>query len=71
MNRWQPLNSSALAAYDYEPERKTLHVMFRDGAEYSYHGVPEHLVSGLAETTSPGNYLRHNISMVYQGRKVR
>lgn len=58
---WQPLQSSMLAAFDYDAEMRVLHVRFRNGALAAYQGVPADVARGLSEAPSAGRYFHQNV----------
>ena len=46
--------SEALAAAEYETDRGTLRIAFRDQRVYEYSGVPAHLYEALVNASSKG-----------------
>ncbi len=63
---WTPLQSSNLAAYDYDAEMRVLHIRFQGGRQYSYGDVPADVPEGLASAPSPGAYFTANIKNRYR-----
>ena len=61
----QPLNSSNLQGYDYDPVMQTLKIRFVSGRTYSYAEVPQDVVDGLASASSPGQYFNAAIKDQY------
>lgn len=55
---WTPLESSNVAACRYDPEKQQLHVRFRNGATYAYHGAEQTLHDELVASSSPGSFVR-------------
>jgi hypothetical protein len=51
------VRSSNLIEVGYEPATSILAVRFKNGTEYQYSNVPEHLYRGLISASSPGSYL--------------
>lgn len=58
---WQPLQSSMLAAVDYDPAMQVLNLRFVSGAVLAYVGVPADVARGLVEAPSAGRYFHQNI----------
>lgn len=67
---WQPLASSNLSAFRYDPDTGQLEIRFVNGTTYSYAGVDPTVVAGLAEASSPGRYFHDNIKAMYEGTKT-
>lgn len=65
MQNWQPLASSNLAAYRYDPDTQTLSIRFRSGRSYDYLSVPQDIAEGLAQADSPGRYFTGSIKGVF------
>jgi hypothetical protein len=55
------LASSAIAAADYDPRSRTLHITFRSGGTYTFHGVPADIYRGLVMSSSPGSFYHRYI----------
>lgn len=53
--------SKALAAAEYETDRGTLRVTFRDQRTYEYVGVPAQLYEALVNASSKGAYFNRAI----------
>lgn len=66
---WQGVNSSVIAAVDYDKENKVLHVLFRKGKIYTYDDVSEYKYKKLLNSESVGQYFvkhikpKHNLSL--------
>ena len=59
---WVPLSSSNVRAARYDADLRTLSVMFQSGAEYDYYEVPQTVADGLFNSSSPGRYVRNELS---------
>lgn len=59
------LSSSVLAAYEYDEKTRVLTLTFRSGRTYSYPGVPQEVVTHLANSASPGRTFNEEIKGVY------
>lgn len=57
---WTPLDSTMLAAFEYDREMGVLRVRFKNGAVYGYR-VPAEIAQGLADADSPGQYFNAHI----------
>lgn len=56
------LNSSAIDSVEYDPESRTLTIVFTSSSRaYTYHGVPEGIYWGLVVSSSPGTYFNDHI----------
>jgi hypothetical protein len=51
-----PLNSSALSACAYDPQRQFLWIHFRTGERYVYQTIPAAVVQALLQAASQGQY---------------
>jgi len=60
------MNSSAIADVAYESASGTLHITFRSGGTYTFHGVPHSVYRGLITASSPGSYYHHYIRGRYR-----
>ena len=56
-----PVESSHLAAYDYDPQTETLELQFRNGDRWSYAYVFEDLYYGFMQSSSMGSFFHHRI----------
>lgn len=63
------MQSSNLAAIDYEPKTKTLTVEFHSGINYDYDNVPMSVVQDLVSASSQGKYFNQKIDGKYVKRK--
>ena len=60
-----PLNSSNLAAYDYDPDSRMLTIRFVSGRTYAYRDVPADIADGLSTANSPGQFFNSNIKNTF------
>lgn len=60
---WYYVDSSNIDAVAYDGSN--LFVMFLDGREYEYFGVPWEHFTNLQTTETPGEYLHHYIKGIY------
>lgn len=58
---WTNANSSMIAAHNYDPDTKVLHIRFRGGQVYSYADVPPDVAAGMSEADSVGRYYHQAI----------
>lgn len=56
-----PLESTTLAAANYDGDRGQLRIDFRDGSRYAYSGVPVQLFLDLIAAPSKGAFFNHRI----------
>lgn len=59
--RLDPVESSMVAAYGYDPDLQALVVLFNSGKAYHYLGVPPEIIQGLAGAPSKGRYLLDHV----------
>jgi hypothetical protein len=59
------LESSVIRSAEYDPETRTLDVMFTTGRFYRYFGVPESEYGGLITASSAGAYFNTHIRDQY------
>ena len=64
------LDSSNLAAADYDPFNGTLTIQFRDGAIYEYYRVSYSAFAGLVSADSHGKYFHRHIKGHYDYRRI-
>jgi len=62
--------SSAIQAFEYDPERRELLVTFTTGRRYIYADVPEHVAIGLERASSLGRYFNWRIRDQYEFREI-
>lgn len=65
-----PINSSHIAAVEYDPGNRTMDVHFAKGGVYRYHGVPSEVHQGLKNSDSAGNFHHRNIKGQYRHERV-
>jgi len=49
-------NSSQLKSFGYDPDTRALSIEFHTGATYTFRGVPQEVVTGMAEAESIGRF---------------
>ncbi len=59
------LDSSPIAHVAYDDHGQHLHIEFRDGSAYIYHGVPRPVYDELLRAHSQGAYFNKNIRSGY------
>ena len=65
-----PVQSSHIAAVGYDAPTSDLHVQFKDGNTYVYHGVPPALHQQLAKAESIGTFLHQNLRGKFKHSKL-
>lgn len=63
------INSSNLAAAEYDDQRAMMTIEFRNGGIYEYR-CPRDIYEALIASTSPGGFFHRHIRNVYQTIKV-
>lgn len=53
--------STVIRAFDYDPERREIEILFTTGRRYVYRDVPPEEVEGLRSAFSKGRYFNANI----------
>ena len=66
----QPVKSSHISSAGYDPDTKTLEVIFKKGSVYRYHDVPEALYRAMMEAELAGKFLNENIIGVYREERI-
>ena len=61
-----PIASSAFLGVDYNSETRALTVSFRDGRNYTHHGVPESVYKPFLNAPSKGKFYNQYIKGIYQ-----
>lgn len=61
-----PVNSSNLAAVDYDEVTQTLYIQFHSGGRYKYFNVPAYIYQGLLNADSKGKYHHAHIKYAYR-----
>lgn len=64
------ITSSTVRAIGYDPETKTLKVIFNTGAEYHYEDVDQEAYDKLENAHSVGSHLHHHIKPKHAHKKV-
>ena len=65
------VESSMIAAAGYEPDTKTLIVLFNSGVAYEYHDVPEEIYDQLMAAESKGHFMNDNVIDRYPYARFR
>ncbi len=70
----QPVDSSTIAAVDFEPgdpllETGTLTVVFKSGGTFRYFDVPEDAYAAMLDSDSKGKYFAQHIKKQFRGEK--
>ena len=64
------VDSTAIREVSYYPDVKRLFVEFKNGREYEYFNVPNHVMNGLREASSKGKFLNKYILAFYRFKKA-
>lgn len=62
--------STAIERFDYEESRQVLRVVFRSGAVYEYHDVPEAVYLNFKRAKSKGRFLNRVVKGSFDFKKV-
>jgi len=65
-----PLKSSYLDRVGYDERHKVLHVIFKDGAHFTYHNVSPEKFTALLRADSPGRHFTDHIKPGHKATKV-
>ena len=68
---WSEVQSSNVAKVAHDPGANQLHVEFKDGKRYVYHGVEAEAHADLMGAKSVGSHLYKNIVGSYRGEKFK
>jgi hypothetical protein len=64
---WIPTpESSTVARFGYDPDRRVLAVEFKTGGRYEYYDVPINLFEQMRVAVSKGQFLAQNIKSKYR-----
>lgn len=64
------VKSSNIDKVGYIPETKVLHVLFKNGGHYAYHGVDPELHEQLMKAPSVGSFIHNNIKGRHETKKI-
>lgn len=64
------VQSTTVRSAAYDDDAGDMHVKFRDGGEYIYHGVPKEVHDAFLIAGSKGNFLHRNIKGKYKYTKI-
>lgn len=65
----KPVTSSNIAAIGHDPDNNILHVQFKNGGTYAYHGVSAEEHDALVDADSVGSHFHQHIKAKYSGVK--
>ena len=68
---YQDIDSSNIAGFDYDEERKLMDVTFKDGSEWRYHGVEPHVAEGFPAASSARKFLDSYVKPFHQASRLR
>jgi hypothetical protein len=57
----EDMPSSVIRAFDYDPQRRELLIVFQSGRRYIYQGVPRETFEGMRAAASRGDYFNTHI----------
>lgn len=63
------VSSSNIEKIGYDERSLELRVILKDGASYTYVGVPKHLFEEFRDAPSLGSYLNRKLRGIYEFRK--
>lgn len=66
----QQINGTNIKTVKFDPMVNKLTVIFQDGSEWDYAGVPVRLFQAMIHADSPGSYFNSHIKPRYRGKKA-
>ena len=66
----QPVSSSDIASFGYDPENEILEIEFHATGVYRYFSVPAEIFETLRSTPSPGKFFLKNIKGKFAWEKA-
>jgi len=63
--RWCGMPSTVISSYKYDPETRTLEVLFTTGRRYVYFNVPQSAVDEFRSAFSKGRHFNAHIRDAY------
>jgi KTSC domain len=66
----KPVESSHFAAVGYDPAAREMEIEFKNGAVYSYHGVPREFHDTMMNADSHGAFFHKNVKPFFKARKI-
>ncbi|CAM4419854.1 KTSC domain-containing protein [Deinococcus marmoris] len=66
-----PVDSSMMSHIGYDPENKTLTILFNSGKRYDYDDVPQEVYDRFLAASSQGSFFRNEIDECYEYRQVK
>lgn len=67
--RREPVESSNIKSIGYDAQNRELHIEFKSGGVYSYHGVSPDEHESMMKADSIGSHFHKRIKPHYQHRK--
>lgn len=64
------VESSNIHSIGYDSQNNILHVKYKSGGTYTYHGVTHEEVADLAQAPSVGKHMEQHIKPKYAGKKA-
>lgn len=64
------LSSSHIQSAGYDPDTQELHIAFKRGGTYIYHGVPQDAADEFFDAPSHGKHLQSEIIGTFDHRKL-
>lgn len=68
--QWTIADSSMMESYAYDEKQKELHIKFKNGSHYAYHGVPAEEFEEFEAADSQGKFLKSNIEKNYRYNRI-
>lgn len=68
MMQMHPVKSSNIEAIGHDADSKTLHVRFKSGGLYAYHGVTAEQFTALQSAPSVGKHIHAHIKPKHQAK---
>jgi KTSC domain len=70
MSELKPVSSSSIARVGHDATKNELHVEFKNGGHYVYHGVPQEEHEAMLRAPSIGAHFQTRIRGKFNHRKV-
>ncbi|SHN73563.1 KTSC domain-containing protein [Bradyrhizobium erythrophlei] len=65
-----PVTSTNIAEVGYDPNSRTLEVLFNSGAVYQYFDVPQQIYNDLMQAPSKGGFVNANVKGHYRYARI-
>jgi len=62
-------DSSAVTGFGYNPEKRCLRIIFREGETYDYLRVPQRVFAAMQAAPSKGQFVTAEVKGVYDFKK--